>query len=69
MLSRKYPLSRPLYIYINNESLARAEVRTFSQFYLRRSDILKDVGYIPLSTLQHARQRQKLESAITAAEK
>jgi phosphate transport system substrate-binding protein len=69
VLSRKYPLSRPLFIYINEKSLGRDDVRTFCQFYLRRNDIVKDVGYIALSTLQHARQRKKLETAIKAAGK
>ncbi|MGD2215713.1 MAG: hypothetical protein PVJ64_03110, partial [Gemmatimonadales bacterium] len=36
--SREYSsLARPLFIYINNESLRRPEVKAFAQFYSWRS--------------------------------
>lgn len=66
VLSGQYPLSRPLFIYVNVGSLARADVREFCRFYLRRTDLVRDVGYIPLTTLEHARQRKALESWIKA---
>jgi phosphate transport system substrate-binding protein len=67
VLTRKYPLSRPLYLYLSNKALGRDEVREFTRFYLRRTDIVSKVGYIPMSTLQHAKQKSKLENAIKAA--
>jgi phosphate transport system substrate-binding protein len=67
VLSRDYPLSRPLFIYINNKSVTRPVVAEFCEFYLRRTDIVKDVGYIQLNTIQHARERKKLEKLIKSA--
>ncbi len=44
------PLSRPLFIYVNEKSAKeRPEVREFVEFYLKNaSKISKQVGYIPL---------------------
>jgi phosphate transport system substrate-binding protein len=67
VLSREYPLSRPLFIYVGHKALGRPAVQEFARFYLRRTDLVSEVGYIPLSTLQHAREKQKLEKAIKAA--
>lgn len=55
--SREYnPLARPLFIYINNESLQRPEVQAFAGFYLRFApEYLPEVGYVPL-TLDRYRQ-------------
>jgi phosphate transport system substrate-binding protein len=49
--SREYsPLARPLFIYINNESLRRPEVQAFAEFYLRFApEYLPQVGYVPLT--------------------
>ncbi len=66
VLSRKYPISRPLFLYFNNKSLHRDEVREFARFYMRRSDLVSKVGYVPLTALQHAREKQKLEKALKA---
>jgi phosphate transport system substrate-binding protein len=66
VLARKYPLSRPLFIYLNRTSLERDEVREFARFYLRRTDLIAKAGYIPMSTMQHAHEKQKMEKAIQA---
>ena len=43
------PLSRPVFIYISVKSLARPEVREFSEFYLRTAaQAARAVNYIPL---------------------
>ena len=63
VLSGKYPISRPLFIYVKTKSLARPEVREFVEFYLRRADLVKSAGYVQMSTLQTFRQRKKFESA------
>ncbi|WP_071516070.1 PstS family phosphate ABC transporter substrate-binding protein [Geitlerinema sp. PCC 9228] len=44
------PLSRPLYIYVNKESLERPEVKAFVEFYLNNAPTyVNEVGYVPLS--------------------
>lgn len=44
------PLSRPLFIYINNKAAERKEVQEFINFYLdKMNELVSEVGYIPLS--------------------
>jgi len=45
-----YPLSRPLFIYVNSKALKdRAEVKSFVEFYMLNSEkLVLDVNYIPL---------------------
>lgn len=44
-----YPLSRPLFLYVSTEALARPEVRGFVEFYITNApDLVADVGYVPL---------------------
>jgi len=49
--TRSYgPLARPLYLYINPESLKRDEVQAFAEFYLMFArEFLPQVGYVPLT--------------------
>lgn len=48
------PLSRPLFMYINKEALARPEVKTFMTFYLENAkDLVKEVGYVALPDDQY----------------
>jgi phosphate transport system substrate-binding protein len=43
------PLSRPLFMYVKEESIKRPEVREFVQFVLTEgSDYVSEVGYVPL---------------------
>jgi phosphate transport system substrate-binding protein len=43
------PLSRPLFIYVNTASLERAEVKAFTEFYMKNGEVLvHEVGYTPL---------------------
>lgn len=43
------PLSRPLYLYVNNEALSRPEVKAFLAFYLETApELVKEVGYVAL---------------------
>ncbi|MCX7883695.1 MAG: PstS family phosphate ABC transporter substrate-binding protein [Caloramator sp.] len=56
------PLSRPLYIYVNNKSLERAEVKEFLKFYLTKAkDLVKEVGYIPLKDTKYQEQLSKIK--------
>ena len=71
------PLSRPLFIYINAESLKRPEVRGFAEFLIENSKKIVEhprVGYVSLNddVLKIARQRLKegkTGSAMAAASK
>jgi phosphate transport system substrate-binding protein len=42
------PLSRPLFIYVSKKSAERADVQQFVQFYLNNTQLVSEVGYIPL---------------------
>ncbi len=64
VLSGKYPISRPLYIYIKKKSLERPEVREFADFYLRRSDLVTKSGYVRMNAVQSFRERKKFDSAV-----
>ena len=49
------PLSRPLYLYVNNEAMARPEVKAFLTFYLESApDLVKEVGYVALPAEKYA---------------
>jgi phosphate transport system substrate-binding protein len=65
------PLSRPLFIYVNRNALARRAVAAFCRFYLRhttsRELVGESVGYVPLTDEQRAIQRGRLERAIDEA--
>ena len=44
------PLSRPIFIYVKPDALARPEVRAFVEFYLNNATVLvPEVGYVPLA--------------------
>jgi phosphate transport system substrate-binding protein len=45
------PLSRPIFIYLNKDSLkAKEAVRKFAEYYLQNAAVLsEEVGYVPLS--------------------
>ncbi|RZN15345.1 MAG: PstS family phosphate ABC transporter substrate-binding protein [Methanosarcinales archaeon] len=48
--SGEYPLSRPLFIYVNAESLKRLEFSAFVEYYLGSSKpLVEDVGYVAVS--------------------
>jgi phosphate transport system substrate-binding protein len=49
--TRQYsPLTRPLFIYIDQDALHRAEVKSFADFYLSFAmKFLPQVGYVPLT--------------------
>ena len=65
--NRSYgPLARPLFLYVNPESLKRPEVRAFVEFYLIFArEFLPQVGYVPLSL---DRYRMRLEEIRWRAE-
>jgi len=59
------PLSRPLYVYVKNDSLQRPEVQEFMRFYLANAMMLtEDVGYVDSPTAVYVSDQAKLEGAI-----
>jgi phosphate transport system substrate-binding protein len=50
-----YPLSRPLFIYVAEESLARPRVRSFLEFYMQEAaTLVAEIGYTPLNDDEYA---------------
>jgi phosphate transport system substrate-binding protein len=64
------PLSRPIFIYVNEKSADRPEVKAFVEFYLQNATkLVKEVGYIPLTDKHYQLalknfQRKKLGTAF-----
>jgi phosphate transport system substrate-binding protein len=59
------PLSRPLYIYVNSSSLKNPDVIEFVNFYLTEaSELLEDVGYIPLTDEEYKREQAKFAAFV-----
>ncbi len=48
------PLSRPLFIYVREQSAQRPEVREFIRFVLSRGDLVAETGYLPLPKQAYA---------------
>ena len=69
VLSGDYtPLSRPLYLYVNTDSLLDPAVQEFMRFYLHYEMGLAEAAlFIPLTEEQLAEQTAALELAIRAA--
>ncbi|MFC0270010.1 PstS family phosphate ABC transporter substrate-binding protein [Metabacillus herbersteinensis] len=57
------PLSRPLYVYVNNASLKeKPQVAAFVQFYLENAATLaEEVGYVSLPEEEYTKQLETLE--------
>ncbi len=50
-----YPLSRPLFIYVSKEALAKPHVRGFIEYYLTNAkQLVADVGYVALPDADYA---------------
>jgi phosphate transport system substrate-binding protein len=66
VMSNEYaPLSRPLFIYVNEAATKRAEVVTFVNFYLDKAPkLVKDVGYIPLPENEYKESIQKFKDFL-----
>lgn len=56
-----FPLSRPLFIYVSEASLKRAEVRKFVEFYLKNaSTLVPQVKYVALPAKAYELAQQRL---------
>ncbi|MHB8261498.1 MAG: PstS family phosphate ABC transporter substrate-binding protein [Bacteroidia bacterium] len=59
------PLARPLFIYVNSTAGKRKEVQEFVKFYLENmGSLTKQVGYIPLSDDETAKEKSKWEGFV-----
>jgi phosphate transport system substrate-binding protein len=56
------PLSRPLYTYVKNESVKRAEVYDYAKFLIENASVLaEDVGYVRLPEEEYQKDLETLE--------
>jgi phosphate transport system substrate-binding protein len=55
------PLSRPLFLYVTKDALAKEHVRVFITYYLTEGvKLIPDVGYVPLEDGRYAEELAKL---------
>lgn len=61
VLNKTYaPLSRPLFIYVNNKATQRPEVIKFVDFYLNNAaDLAKSAGYVPMPEAEYNTEKEK----------
>lgn len=64
------PLARPLFIYVNMDSLQRPAVEEFTRFYLEQTDssLISQIGYVPLTADDTQANLEKLQKAIDGDE-
>ncbi len=63
-----HPLSRPVFIYVNAEALAREDVRAFVAYYLAHvAELAGDVGYVPLDDRVMAAVTARVAARITGS--
>ncbi len=56
------PLSRPLFIYVSEKSLAKPEINEFANFYLKNaSKLAKEVKYVPLPAKAYGLAQEHLD--------
>jgi phosphate transport system substrate-binding protein len=56
------PLSRPLFIYVNNKELERREVKEFVKYYINNiGTFAGEVGYVSLPDEQYATEAAKIQ--------
>lgn len=60
------PFSRPLFIYVNKDSLAKPEVTAFSDFYFEVGpELTEEVGYVRLPESVYEAARYNVDNMIT----
>lgn len=60
------PLSRPVFIYVNDVALKRPEVVSFVNFYLENAPVLvPDVGYIPLPQEEYQKSMASFKTFLS----
>lgn len=64
--SGKYPLSRPLLLYINVETARKPEVKKFVEFFIENAATLSsEVGYVPLPKQRYVDALATFRKAVT----
>jgi phosphate transport system substrate-binding protein len=62
------PLSRPLYVYVKEESLARPEVQEFMKFYIANApELAPEVGFVASPDEAYVADAAELEAALGGA--
>jgi phosphate transport system substrate-binding protein len=57
------PLARPLFIYVNTKSFAKANVKEFVNYYLANANkLVAELHYIPLSATAYAKIQQQAKT-------
>jgi phosphate transport system substrate-binding protein len=65
--SGDYPLSRPLFIYVKEDSLRKPEVGQFVKFYLEQTpQLIADVGYVPAPQEDYTQGLSKLQPFLAS---
>ncbi|NJO39500.1 MAG: PstS family phosphate ABC transporter substrate-binding protein [Cyanobacteria bacterium CRU_2_1] len=59
------PLSRPLFIYVNAEAAQRPEIQAFVEYYLTNTDLVTEVGYVPLPARAYELSQQHFSEGAT----
>jgi phosphate transport system substrate-binding protein len=66
--SGDYPLSRPLYIYVKEDSLKKPEVGQFVKYYLEQTpQLIADVGYVPAPQEDYTQGLSQLQPFLTTS--
>jgi phosphate transport system substrate-binding protein len=66
--SGDYPLSRPLYIYVKEDSLKRPEVGQYVKFYLEQTpQLIADVGYVAAPQDDYTQGLAKLQPFLATS--
>ncbi len=61
-----YPLSRPIFIYVNKKSLEKPEVKEFVEFYLKNvPKLAKEVKYVPLPAEAYTAAMERFKAGKT----
>lgn len=64
--SGEYPLSRPMFIYVNAEALRRPQVRRFVDYFIQNAATLApQVGYVPLPAEAYATYAERVAQSQT----
>ena len=66
--SGEYPLSRPLFIYVKEDSLKKPEVGQYVKFYLEQTpQLIADIGYVAAPPDDYAQGLSKLQPFLATS--
>ncbi len=66
VLKNRYPLARPLFIYVNRQAAERPEVQAFVEFYLQNAArLVREVKYVPLPKRAYEMALERFRKRIT----